>query len=184
MKCNCASSTFGTNMHQIGNLSLTYAVIWMGILEACVFIVKRDHSLIASGKTAHCFYSCWETIPDCTVNIEGAIQPNVISLRTTGQVCILRINALGYWNITAFPAPAPVYGWVGVVLSGLPHRAFKLCTCELACLAYESFCDDCTNPCTLLHVFVRLEQLDETPDAPLPNVTSSPSFWENKLALS
>lgn len=35
--------------------SHVYFVIRIGILEAHAFTVKTDHSLIASGKTGHCF---------------------------------------------------------------------------------------------------------------------------------
>lgn len=60
MKCNCAASSLSicTLLSERSNeleTSHMYFVIWLSILEAHVFMPKTDHSLIASGKTAHCF---------------------------------------------------------------------------------------------------------------------------------
>lgn len=187
--------------------TLVYFVIGAGSLEASVFMVKTDHSLKAFGKSLHSFDSRRETIPGCAVNIVRAIPLNAISQGATIQVFIWRTDAVGRWNKTASAACAQLFfflfflsactgtkiqvggnGYIGTTTDHytLQSSIFK------AYLAYQSCCREHASPCPLLllflllRVFVRLclEQLDETSDAPLPNVTSSPSFWGNKLALS
>ncbi len=59
MECNCPSSFLNGRALlsvQCNELEIShmYFVIRIGTLEAHVFTVKTDHSLIASGKTAYC----------------------------------------------------------------------------------------------------------------------------------
>lgn len=97
--------------------------------------------------------------------------------------------AVEYWNtmaqaVRSFTGTTTQVGGSGYVETTTDHNTLKCSSCKSAYLVYQSLCG--ANPYPLLRAFVCLclEQLDETSDAPLPNVTSSPSFWENKLALS